>query len=85
MSSPCTNKARHNSGVRRLTLQQREINMKLKAIMFLALLCTPTIGYALPTVENNTPEAVVDRFVQAWNSHDKSKFARGCLSCADGG
>lgn len=48
--------------------------MKLKAIMFLALLCTSAIGYALPTVENNTPEAVVDRFVQAWNSHDKSKF-----------
>lgn len=49
--------------------------MKLKAIVLFALLSASLSACASPAAEDKGPEAAVDRFVQAWNSHDGNKIA----------
>ena len=50
--------------------------MKRKAALFFVLLFASLLAFASPPVEIKSPEAVADRFVQAWNSHDKNEFDR---------
>lgn len=49
--------------------------MRSNVILFSAMMFSSLVGFASPRVIADNPSAVADRFVAAWNSHDKNEFA----------